>query len=696
MDNSNRSMSANTVSQLSDDEKASIALKVDFEIAKSHYRMLKLGAIANLIAGAFFVLIMYKHFNPTYVFAWYAVLSIANGLNVIWANLNNSTQITLKQLKTWRQGFLYIFAAISLTWGSIAILFISQDIHYQLSTIIFLLAALVCFSLSSITDFTVAAISIVCLLFPPVIYRFYVVSAQRVTASQDADLNLGASASLFVCGIFLLVACYIGSRIVRKFFRLSFENVLLSRKLENMNKSLEQRVKDRTLELENSLKLVTYQSTHDLLTDLPNQRMLLEKIPQSIRYANQYNTLFGIAIFSINEMEKINDGLGYQAGDFTTQTVAQRLQKKFPNRVSGQGLRHTIILSRKDVFIILLEPFVTSSEVEVAINKLFLVLADPVTLDDHKIKLTASIGVSLFPRDGGDIKSLLMNADVAMLRAKLKGGNSQVIYSPEKNDLDISLQLQMASKLHEAITNEEFLLQYQPLVDLKTGSITGLEALVRWQNPMLGFITPNEFIPLAEANGIIVPLGDWVLREACMQMKTWHDMGFSNLKMSVNLSAKQLYHKDTVKRMSDIILASQLDPKFVELELTESEAFQHDVVPVLKRFKDIGVCLSIDDFGTGYSNLTGLKLLSVDKLKIDKSFIDDIVTNEESQAIVTHIIELAKKMNIIVLAEGVETKEQLQFLINKGCDMIQGYYFSPPVYPDSLLKLLTNQAKLNK
>ncbi|MDR3491874.1 MAG: bifunctional diguanylate cyclase/phosphodiesterase [Gammaproteobacteria bacterium] len=681
-------------SSLDTDEKRDIEKKVDFEIANSHYRMLKLGAVANLVGGALFVLTSYGHRNSLLIFSWYTVLVLTNGLNILWESSFKNKLLLWKQLKTWRSGFLIIFAGICLVWGSIGIIFVTPEANNQFSIIIFLLAVLVCFSLSSVTDFTLATVSIVCLLLPSIFYNLYsgIYNASHLEAG-DA-LNIRMSSSLFVCGIFLLVACYIGEKIVRQFFRLSFENVELTKKLENSNIFLEKRVKDRTIQLEKSLKLVTYQSTHDLLTNLPNNRLLLEFIPPAIKSAKKNNTMFAILNIFINEMEKINDGLGHQAGEMAIQEVAKRLQKAFSTESKSGQVHYNITLSRKDDFVILISHLSSLEEAELKAEEFFKILAEPLLIEKHAIKLTASMGVSLYPHDGKSTKALLMNADIAMLNAKLKGGNSLVLYKPE-NQIDLSMQLQIESKLHEALEKSEFILQYQPLVRLSTGEMDGLEALVRWQNKLLGLITPGYFIPLAEANGVIVPLGEWVFRTACMQAKRWHDMGYSKLTIAINFSAKQLQDKNIVESISAILNEVKIDPGFVELELTESEAFHHDIIPILKKFKDKGMRLSIDDFGTGYSGLTSLKLLEIDKIKIDKSFIDDVVTNIECSAIVTNTINLAKKMKITVLAEGVETVDQLNFLRDNGCDLIQGFYFSKPIDPEEITELLKNKIKFN-
>jgi EAL domain-containing protein (putative c-di-GMP-specific phosphodiesterase class I) len=231
-------------------------------------------------------------------------------------------------------------------------------------------------------------------------------------------------------------------------------------------------------------------------------------------------------------------------------------------------------------------------------------------------------------------------------------------------------------------------LQFQPVINLQTGHICSAEALIRWNSPTLGYVMPDNFIPIAEATGIIVPLGEWVLRTACEQVKCWHDMGFISMRVAVNLSAKQLLRKNLRLKIKDILDKTGIAPEYIELELTESVAFQKEVVPLLKQFKRMGFGLSIDDFGTGYSGLSNLKLFSIDTLKIDKSFVRDLMTNNDSRAIVSNTIALAKKINVKIIAEGVETREQLNFLIENGCDMIQGYYYSPPIDADAISHLL--------
>ncbi|MHB1948813.1 MAG: putative bifunctional diguanylate cyclase/phosphodiesterase, partial [Gammaproteobacteria bacterium] len=506
----------------------------------------------------------------------------------------------------------------------------------------------------------------------------------------DFVLDIGFSISLLILGIFLLVVCYICYVLIKNQSILSFLNEVLNEKLEDINKFLEERVKERTAELEKSLKLVTYQATHDLLTDLPNQRLLAEDIHSSIVRAKENNRQFALVCFSLNELDKINDGLGHQVGDFVIKAIAKRLEhahEKFKSKLD----KYVVALSRRDVFVILMEP-IELNNIEEEVKQLLNVVEEPIYTENQVVKLTASIGLSIYPHNGNDIKTLLMNADAAMLRARQYGGNRIDMYRAEIN-ANISKQLELENHLYQALKNNEFMLRYQPFVDLKTGEICGAEALVRWNSPAFGIVSPDSFIPLAEANGLIIPLGEWVLKTACEEARHWNELGFARLKIAVNLSAKQLHQKDIVQIIATTLKSIKLNPNYLELELTETAAFQAELLPIVKQIKTLGVGLSIDDFGTGYSGLSNLKQFDIDKLKIDKSFVRDIDTNSDSRAIVANTILLAKKLNINVLAEGVETSEQLHILLDLGCDMVQGYYFSQPVSAEIFRELLIHRRR---
>jgi diguanylate cyclase (GGDEF)-like protein len=440
------------------------------------------------------------------------------------------------------------------------------------------------------------------------------------------------------------------------------------------------------LKLENTL--VSYQANHDVLTDLPNQRLLPQYMESAINAVKGSQETFAIVCFSLNRMEIINDSLGLQAGDSIIQHVTNRLNDFVlqKTKIKDEKTRYIVTLSRKDTFNILLVPL-QLDEAENKIKGLFSILDEPFYLEKRGVKLTASIGVSIYRKDSEDIQALLTNADAAMLKAKQFGGNCLEFYRAEIN-AQVPKQLQLETDLHSALKNNEFEVYYQPLIDLKTNQISGMEALLRWKHPQQGFISPVNFIPLAEETGLIVPMGEWILREACAQTRTWHQMGFSSLKVAVNLAEKQLRQGNLIETIDRILTMTDFSPRSLELEITETAILDEAITNLLKEFKKRGLSLSVDDFGTGYSGLSYLKRFAIDKLKIDQSFIRDIPSSSDSITIVSAIIAMAKELGINVLAEGVETEEQLTFLRKKGCNYIQGYYFSKPVDVKAFTQLL--------
>lgn len=678
------------------EEKQAIKHKVSFELNEMQLKMTKIGASTNIIGGLLVVGVLYGEASLGKLLAWYGVLVLLNVINIIFSFYFQYSKVKPEHIDSWLRIYhWFIVPPVCIAWGMIGVLFLTNDIHYQFYIFALLLAVVISFSLGTISDFIASAISINCLIIPSLFINFYIWLNSFLKNGNADYLNLGLAICLLILGVFLLITCYIGYRLIKNSYELTYINVALSHKLENMNKFLEERVIERTAELQESLNLVTYQATHDLLTELPNHNWLLKYLQRGIESANHNKNSLAVAFFSINEIEKINDGLGHQVGEIVIQTIAKRFQEKFKKSAKPNELRklnYTVTLSRRDVFVIVIEPIFKEYEIENAVKELFSVLDDAVNTGKEVIKLTASIGVSLYPRDGNEIKSLLMNADAAVLGASQHGGNIINVYK-ERINADLSKEIEMEHQLYLAVKNNEFVLQYQPFIDLQSGKICGAEALIRWNHPKMGLISPLDFIPLAETNGLIVPIGEWVLFTACEQAKKWQDQGLASIKIAVNLSAKQLQKRDILRMIENVLSKTQLKPEFLELELTETEAFKENVIPILKEFKAMGLALSIDDFGTGYSGLTNIKLFSIDKLKIDKGFVQDINKSDHSKAIISNTISLAKKINVKVLAEGVQTKEQLQFLITNGCDMIQGYYFSPPLSVDMFTKLLESKTE---
>jgi EAL domain-containing protein (putative c-di-GMP-specific phosphodiesterase class I) len=311
----------------------------------------------------------------------------------------------------------------------------------------------------------------------------------------------------------------------------------------------------------------------------------------------------------------------------------------------------------------------------------------------HEVYISASIGISIFPHDASDRDTLLKNAEAAMYRAKELGENSYEHYTPGMNQKALEV-LTIEYRLHKALKQKEFLLYYQPLIELETGVIMGAEALIRWKHPELGMVSPAQFIPIAEENGLIIPIGDWVIKTACEHVKIWHGKGFRNLRVSVNLSARQFQQHNLTEKINAALNQAGLEPKYLELEITESLSMKNAELTIhtLKELKKMGVYIALDDFGTGYSSLNYLKRFPIDTLKIDQSFIRDIAAHTEDDTIVGIVIDMAHSMKLKALAEGVENEKQLAFLRKNKCDRLQGYLFSPPLPVDQFEELLRKTA----
>lgn len=657
---------------------------VAFEMSKAFHSMVKLGAITNILGALLYVISIYNPSKAMEVIYWYLLLVTANLINVFWAWRFEYTNITPPEIQKCRTGFLYIVMSICLIWGSIGIIFMSGSVQQQITTILFLSAVLICFSFSTAIDLTMSIISIICLLSPTILYYLYLYMMSFHFPVDGDNFPISIFSAFLILGCFMLVACYAANKIIVKIFRLGYENSLLSQKLEAINIQLENRVKERTDELETTLKLVTFQSTHDQLTELPNERFLHDATEKAIEEAVKYHQQFAIASFSINGMGKIINGLGHQASTAVILRIAKRFLQLFKN-----NKRFLVTLSRQDVFTVLIKPIHNESEIEHYSNKLFEVLTDPLYINSQSLQLTGSIGFSVFPNDGRDIDALITNAEAARVLASQNGGNRWRIYSTTIN-ADASRQLIIESELYHAIEHNELRLYYQPFIDLQTGKVCGAEALVRWNNRSLGLVPPDDFIRIAESNGMILPIGEWVLRKACEQLQKWHKLGYKSLKISVNLSAKQLEQENIANRFKTILSDLKFNPKYLEFELTESEVFNKDAIPTINKLTEMGVSLAIDDFGTGYSEFSNLKLFKVNKIKIDKIFIQDIDVNIDSRNIVCNTIALAKSMNISCLAEGVENEMQIEYLRKNGCYIMQGFYFSKPMNADDFTQFLIN------
>lgn len=431
-------------------------------------------------------------------------------------------------------------------------------------------------------------------------------------------------------------------------------------------------------------KQIKHLAHHDSLTGLPNRNLLQDRVRQNLARARRNGNKCAILFLDFDRFKNINDSLGHSVGDGVLKEVAERLQSCL-----REG--DTVARVGGDEFVILLSDLEDALPAVNVAQKITALGTRPYEIEGQKFRLTISIGICLFPEDGDDYESLLKNADSAMYHAKNAGRNTFSFYTEDMNAQTLEV-LNLERDLQYALENDGFTLHYQPQIDLETGVITGVEALLRWKHPVHGDMSPAVFIPIAEERGLITPIGNWVLETACKQSVEWQKQGLPPIRMAVNISALQLHHIDFYEKLANILSATGMNPELLELELTESAVMQDEqsAQVLLQQLKALGLQLAIDDFGTGYSSLSHLKRFPFDKLKIDRSFIKDLPLASEDGAITQAIIGVGRSLKHKVIAEGVETAEQQSFLQREGCDEMQGFYFSRPIPADQLALLLKN------
>ncbi|MFS0647533.1 EAL domain-containing protein [Siminovitchia sp. 179-K 8D1 HS] len=425
---------------------------------------------------------------------------------------------------------------------------------------------------------------------------------------------------------------------------------------------------------------------HDTLTDLPNRRLFMSKLAETIRTLGKQDKL-AIFFIDLDRFKYVNDKMGHDAGDYILLEAAQRIK---------QTLRSTDLIARLggDEFAVMLPDVNDGEMVQSIAERIQQKLKQPIHVPGEQFNISCSIGISIYPENGKNADDLLKRADTALYTVKENGKNGFALFRDEMEKKSLE-RIMLENELRKAVKEEQFYLEYQPKLDLSNKEIAGMEALVRWSHPEIGVIPPNKFIPIAEETGLIIPLGEWVLREACRQNKKWQELGYPPLPVSVNVSVRQFEEGDLLGTIEQVLEETRLDPGWLEIEVTETVfADLDDAAGILQIIRDYGVKVSVDDFGTGYNSFSYIKQLPIDTVKIDSSFVRDLENSEESKAIIEAILLLAKTLEINVVAEGVESKNHLSFLAKEGCDQGQGYLFSKPVSSDVFERYLKDRSTL--
>jgi diguanylate cyclase (GGDEF)-like protein/PAS domain S-box-containing protein len=427
---------------------------------------------------------------------------------------------------------------------------------------------------------------------------------------------------------------------------------------------------------------MAYLAQHDSLTDLPNRNLFSDRLTEAMTLAGRYRRQLAVLFLDVDRFKHVNDSLGHDIGDRLLQSIAQRLLGcvRASDTVSRQG---------GDEFVILLSELTHARDATICADKILETLRMPHRIDEYDVQVTASIGIVTYPDDGADCETLLKHADFAMYHAKESGRDNRQFFKRDLNQRAMKRQ-SLEDSMRHALEREEFSVHYQPKVNLENGEIVGVEALIRWLHPDIGLVSPAEFIPIAEECGLMVPIGRWVLSQACHQAQAWQDIGLAPIRIAVNISAAELRAKDFLAGIGVILAETGLDPHLLELELTETFMVQDStaMLAILQDLKGLGIKLALDDFGTGYSSLNHLRRFPIDTLKIDRSFVRTITTNADDASIVSAVISMGKNLHMRVVAEGVETREQLAFLQDCDCPFGQGYYFSQPLTGRACTQLL--------
>jgi len=437
-------------------------------------------------------------------------------------------------------------------------------------------------------------------------------------------------------------------------------------------------------ELKEQKEFLAYQAHHDALTGLPNRALLYDRLEQFIKESKRHKNKFAVLFIDLDHFKEINDSLGHNTGDEVLKMIASRLRKVLRSE-------DTVVRLGGDEFTVILNELAQAQEASIVADKILEILSKQIEYKENTLYISSSIGISIYPDDGQDSQSLLQFADSAMYKAKYEGRNNYQYYSSEMTELALE-RVVMETSLRAGIENEEFIVYYQPQVDGVTGKLVGMEALVRWQHPTMGLVSPVKFIALAESTGLIIKLDRYIMKTAMTQICQWKKDGLDTGTLAMNLSVKQLKQEDFIDTLISLLKETGCKPQHIVLEITEGQVMTNpeEAIKQLEKISNLGVKLAVDDFGTGYSSLAYLKRLPIDKLKIDRAFVRGLPDDEEDSGISRAVIALAKSLNLKIIAEGVETQEQKDFLVENGCRNIQGYYYSKPVPANEFEKILRN------
>ncbi|HEX7031196.1 MAG TPA: EAL domain-containing protein [Gammaproteobacteria bacterium] len=613
------------------------------------------GLHLSTVVGAALMAVLFRHSVSNLVLLLWATYMIIAGLTRAFmaARFNRDT-IPLADAPQWLQRFQAGNLLAGLGWGTAGILlFLPGDGAAQLLLTVIILAA-VATTLPSLSASRQMFVQFALLAITPLLVRHLL---------EGSQFNLVAAALLIF--LFPLLTSF-ALRTYRQMvdeLQARFAYADLARELSG-EIAVRRQAENRLLDLAN----------FDQLTGLPNRALLRDRLEQSVAKARRRGTRIAVLFADIDRFKGINDSLGHHAGDDVLRAAAARLQKCLREE-------NTVARLSGDEFIVVLEDFEDLDAVRSVARRILMEISEPVPMEDGTdIKLTASIGIALFPEHGRETEALLQNADIAMYRAKTGGRNTFQIFSPDMH-AEALTRLSRENALRRALENEEFYLTYQPQIDTFSGGYIGVEALIRWESPEYGLVSPGEFIPLAEDTGLIRPLGDWALRTACEQAAKFREDFGREFHVSVNLSARQLDPDRTVQTIARILEDTGVEPYTLMFEITESVALTnaHANLTLLRKLRAMGCRLALDDFGTGNSSLTYLKRFPINCVKLDKSFIDNVSINREDAAIARATIHLANALELMVIAEGVESREQAEWLQAENCFLMQGYLFSPPL-----------------